>query len=205
MKRCVIVGGAPINDYNRIKGLFGGEDYVIVCDSGLKHLDKLCLTPNLIIGDFDSCDKPKTNIETIVLPREKDDTDSFFAVKEAVRRGFDEFLIFGAIGGRLDHSLGNISILLYLQGLGKRAKIVDDFSVMEIVSSYAEIDDSYSYFSLLAIDGAAEGVSIENAKFPLKNARISADYQYGISNEVIKGKIANVNIKKGVLLLIKVF
>ena len=113
MKRCVIIGGAPINDYNRIKGLLSDDDFIIACDSGLVHLEKSGITPNLIIGDFDSFDKPKTNIETIVLPREKDDTDSFFAVKEAVRRGFDELLIFGAIGGRLDHSLGNISILLY--------------------------------------------------------------------------------------------
>ncbi len=205
MKRCVIIGGAPINDYNRIKKLLRGDDFCIACDSGLKHLSGLGIQPSLIIGDFDSYEKPSTDTETIILPREKDDTDSFFAVKEGISRGFCEFLLIGAIGKRLDHSLGNISALLYLDSLGKKASIADDYSVMEIVSSTpAFVTDEYPYFSLLAVDGDASGITVKNAKFPLENAKITAGYQYGISNEVIKGKTAEISVKDGKLLLVKV-
>ena len=54
MKRCVIVGGADISNYGRINGIITGEDYVIFCDSGLKHMDKIAVNPSLIVGDFDS-------------------------------------------------------------------------------------------------------------------------------------------------------
>lgn len=205
MKRCIVIGGAPINDYNRIKSLLRTDDFYIVCDSGLTHINSLGIQPSLIIGDFDSYKRPNTDTETIILPREKDDTDSFFAVKEGVNRGFCEFLLIGAIGKRLDHSIGNISALLYLDSLGKRAGIADDYSVMEIVSSTpAFVTDEYPYFSLLAIDGTASGITVKNAKFPLENAKISPEYQYGISNEVIKGKTAEISVKEGKLLLIKV-
>ena len=204
MKRCVIIGGAPIADYKRIKALLRDDDFYAVCDSGLTHLQGLQITPSLIIGDFDSAERPITDTETITLPREKDDTDSFFAVKEAVARGFDEFLLIGVIGKRFDHSLCNISILLYLDKLGKKASIADDFSEMEIVSDRAYVTDEYPYFSLLAVDGDLQGVTVENAKFPLSDAEITASYQYGVSNEVIKGKTAVISIKSGRLLLVKI-
>ena len=205
MKRCVIIGGAPINDYRRIKALLNSGDYYIVCDSGLKHISALGILPDLIIGDFDSAEKPQTDIETIALPREKDDTDSFFAAKEAVKRGFCDFLLIGVIGKRIDHSIGNISFLLYLESLQKSARIADDYSVMEIISRKGEVASSEcEYFSLLAIDGDANGVNIKNAKFPLENAKITAGYQYGISNEAENGKTAEISIENGRLLLVKV-
>lgn len=205
MKRCVIVGGAPINNYEEISDSLREDDYFIFCDCGLSHREKLGIEPNLIIGDFDSYIKPETDIETIVLPCEKDDTDTVFAVKEALKRGFEEFLIIGAAGGRFDHTLGNISILTMLRRLNKKATLIDDFSEMEIISKEeVSISDSYPYFSLIAINGKAEGITIKNAKYPLESAAIEPDYQYGISNEVIKGKDARVFVESGELLLIKV-
>jgi len=105
MKRCVIVGGADIGSHEYIRDAICEEDYIIFCDSGLKHMDKLSVKPSLIVGDFDSHENPHLNVETIVLPCEKDDTDTVYAVKEAVQRGFDTFLLIGVIGGRLDHTL----------------------------------------------------------------------------------------------------
>ena len=205
MKRCVIVGGADINNYEYINEKIRKDDFVIFCDSGLKHLGKLEATPSLIVGDFDSHENPMMNVETIVLPCEKDDTDTVFAVKEALKRGFDEFVLIGVIGARLDHTLGNVSILLYLDSLSKKGIIIDNYSEMEIISTKcAYIDDAYAFFSLLNITGVAKGVTIKNAKYPLDNAQIECEYQYSISNEVIKGKRAEVTVSDGKLLLIKV-
>lgn len=206
MKRCVIVGGVDIGDYKRIRTYLYEDDFIILCDSGLKHIDALRVKPGLIVGDFDSHNNPHLDVETIVLPCEKDDTDTVFAVKEALKRGFDDFMLIGVVGARLDHTLGNVSILLMLDSLGKRAKIVDDYSEMEIVSNEpAYIEDSFAYFSLLNISGTAKGITIKNAKYPLENAEITCEYQYGISNEVFLGQIAEVSLRKGKLLLIKVF
>lgn len=206
MERCVIVGGAGIGDYKRICGYLKDDDFFVFCDSGLRHMNPLGVSPSLIVGDFDSHMRPDTKAETIVLPSEKDDTDTVFAVKEAIKRGFSEFLIIGAIGERLDHTLGNVSILLMLESRGKNGKIIDDYSEMEVVSSEpAFIDDSFSYFSLITLSDKAEGVTIENAKYPLTDAAITYEYQYGVSNEVTPGKVAKVSVKNGKVLLIKVF
>ena len=206
MKRCVIVGGADIGNYEYVRSLLSGEDFFVFCDSGLKHMDRLGVRPSLIVGDFDSHENPHLEAETIVLPREKDDTDTVYGVKEALKRGFDTFLLIGVVGGRLDHTLGNVSILLYLDAIGKKGVIVDDYSEMEIVSSSpVSVSDRYAYFSLLNVSGRAKGVTIQNAKYPLDNAEITCDYQYGISNEVLPGRTALVSVRDGRLLLIRVF
>ena len=203
MKRCVIVGGAPIGRYDRILPLLREDDYVIYCDSGLKHVEKLGRQPDLIIGDFDSHEKPETDVETIVLPTVKDDTDTMFAVKEGIRRGFDDFLMIGALGGRLDHTMVNVYSLLYLAEKGKNGTIADDFSVVRLVSrSPVEIGPEWAFFSLVNIDGSAHGVTIRNAKYELEDAEISCSFQYATSNEPLPGKTALVSLREGRLLLI---
>ena len=140
------------------------------------------------------------------MPCEKDDTDTVFAVKEAVKRGFTDFLLIGVVGARLDHTLGNIYVLEYLSSLGFTGKIVDDYSEMEYVtSSSALVEDSFAYFSTINISGVTRNISIENAKYPLHNAEIHSGYQYGISNEVLPGKTAKITVGEGSVLLIKVF
>ena len=206
MKRCVIVGGAHINNYVYIRSCLRKDDFIVFCDSGLKHLEALQAAPNLIVGDFDSHENPHLDVETIVLPCEKDDTDTVFAVKEAIKRGYDNFLLIGVVGARLDHSLGNVAILLYLDSLGKKGCIIDDYSEMEIVSDKpVSICDRYSFFSLLNITGCAKGITITGAKYPLDDGEITCEYQYGVSNEVLSGENAIVFVKCGKLLLIKDF
>lgn len=202
--RCVIVGGAEINNYDFIREKLYADDFVIFCDSGLKHLENLQVKPSLIVGDFDSHENPHLDVETIVLPCEKDDTDTVYAVKEALSRGFDNFLLIGVIGARLDHTLGNVSVLLFLDSLGKKGYIIDDYSEMEIVSNEpVSISDQYSFFSLLNITGCAKGITISGAKYPLVDGEITCEYQYGVSNEVLPEDIARVRVKEGRLLLIK--
>ena len=206
MERCVIVGGADISGYEYIKRQIRDDDFFIYCDSGLKHMERLGRKPGLIVGDFDSHEDPHMDVETITLPCEKDDTDTYFAVKEAIKRGYEEFMLIGVVGNRFDHTMGNISILLYLDSQGKKGVIIDDYSEMQIVSDNpVYIDDSYSYFSLLNISGTAKGIDITGAKYPLENGEITPEYQYGISNEVLPGKAAGVSVKEGRLLLVKVF
>ena len=206
MGRCVVVGGADISNYGFIREQLCDDDFVVFCDSGLKHLEQLQVKPSLIVGDFDSHENPHLDVETIVLPCEKDDTDTVFAVKEAIKRGFDNFLLIGVVGARLDHTLGNVSSLLYLDSLGKKGCIIDNYSEMEIVSDKpVSICDQYAFFSLLNITGCAKGITITGAKYPLADAEISCEYQYGVSNEVLPGNVSTVSVKDGRLLLIKIY
>ena len=206
MGRCVIVGGADINNYEFIREKLCADDFVIFCDSGLKHLEQLQAEPSLIVGDFDSHENPHLDVETIVLPCEKDDTDTVYAVKEAINRGFNDFLLIGVVGARLDHTLANVSILLHLDSLGKKGCIIDDYSEMEIVSDKPVfIQDDCSFFSLLNISGCAKDITITGAKYPLTGAEISCEYQYGVSNEVLPGEVATVSVTNGKLLLIKIY
>ncbi len=208
MKRCLIISAGEIRDYERAKSFLLPDDFFIFCDGGLTHAEGLCVEPDVIVGDFDSCDSEdlarwKDSCETVRLPREKDDTDTLFAVKLALEKGFDDFLLLGAMGGRFDHALGNISILLYLHGLGKKAVLVDDYSQMQIVGKEPfYIEDTCSYFSVLTVAGDVSGVNIKNAKYPLENAKLSADFQLGISNEVLPGKTAEVSVEKGRILVV---
>ncbi|MBQ6519039.1 MAG: thiamine diphosphokinase [Anaerolineaceae bacterium] len=204
MGRCVIIAGADIGNYKRIQAYLRSDDFIVCCDSGLKHCEELAVDADLIIGDFDSHENPNLPVETIVLPCEKDDTDTMAAVREMVKRGFDDFLLLGVFGGRLDHALANIYIMLWLVNRGKKVLAVDDQSEMEIITDKPVfISDQYPYFSLVSIAGNAENVTIKNAKYTLDNAVITPEYQYAVSNEPLPGKTAEVTVGRGALLLIK--
>ena len=214
-RRCVIVGGADIADYAGAGSRIAEDDYVIYCDSGLRHVEGLGAEPSLIVGDFDSYDDPHSDIETITLPIAKDDTDTAFAAREAMRRGFREFLFTGVIGARLDHTLVNVYLLTTLAENGCHGVIVDDHSEMELIEGYtdgegnvcpgrAEVPYDYPYFSLVALEGPVSGLSIRNAKFPIDDVELGPGYQYATSNEALPGMKAEIELKQGRLLLIKI-
>lgn len=202
-----MVGGAPLHRYEEIKKRIKAPDFVIYCDSGLYHRGKLGYAPSLILGDFDSHPRPapeeRSGAELIVLPCEKDDTDSMAAVKEALARGYEEFILTGVTGGRIDQTLANLSLLFFLEKQGKSALLLDDTARLRVVSPArpAEIADACRYFSLLALDGPAEGVSITGAKYPLQNAIITWENSFAVSNEVLPGGKARVSLANGLLLL----
>lgn len=213
-RRAVIIGAAAIGDYKRIASyLRPDSDFYIFCDGGLHHWRELerqlgrPLNPNLVVGDFDSHPVPN-NLSCLVirLPCEKDDTDTWFAAKEAIRQGFCDFLLVGVAGQRLDHTMGNLSILLHLHKLGLPVKLVDDYSEMEMVGKApVQVSDDFSYFSLLNVSGLAKGVTIRKAKYPLERAEISCGYQYAVSNQVLPGQTAEITVAQGNLLLLRVF
>ena len=204
-RRCVIIGGAGIADYGLMRSYLKEDDYVIYCDSGLSHMEGLGAAPSLIIGDFDSHEDPHMDVETITLPVAKDDTDTVYAAKTGMDRGYTEFLLLGVTGARTDHTLVNLYILTMLADNGCSGKIIDDFSEMELICAgeTANVTDDYPFFSLVALEGPAKGVTIKNAKFCLEDAEIGPSYQYATSNEPLQGRTAEITLKEGRLLLIK--
>ena len=205
MKRCVIVGGAEIKNYALIREYLRPDDYFIYCDCGLNHKDYLLREPDLIIGDFDSHSKPEDLNNVIVLPVVKDDTDTIYAVKEGIKRGFSDFILIGVTGGRADHSLANIYALMMLKNSGKHAVILDDYSEMSIINSGESVNIKWGckFFSLINISGLARGINITGAKYNLTDGEIASSYQYGVSNEVLNPEHdAQVSLREGSLLLV---
>lgn len=210
-RRCVVIGGAAISDYERIRGYLRDDDFIIYCDSGLRHMEGLGRRPSLIVGDFDSHENPHMDIETIILPVAKDDTDTVYAVREGRNRGFTDFLLAGVFGARLDHTLVNVYILFDLESNGCSALAVDDYSEIEVIAAdetagepgFAYVEDRYPFFSLLNMTGTARGITIRNAKFEVTDAEVTSNYQYATSNEVIPGRTAEISIREGKLLLIR--
>ena len=200
--RSVLVLGGTITDYAKAKASIDDEDYVIYCDRGLRHLEALGVKPSLAVGDFDSVPAPE-GVETVVFPPRKDDTDALCGLREGLRRGYTTFLILGALGGRLDHEMGNIYLLDYLHSHGADGEIADGVTTVEIVGKeWKRVRSGTKYFSLIAAFGRAEGIYIEGAEYNLTDGVIDPSYQYGISNET-RGEETRVRVEKGRLLLIR--
>jgi thiamine pyrophosphokinase len=213
--RAVIVCAAQINNYNQIKKNLRSDDFFIFCDGGLNHCMELNVVPDLILGDFDSYTEKKIeNIKTefskadiIILPKEKDDTDSMYAAKKVLEAGFTEVLMIGSAGNRFDHTMVNVSLLRFFYSNEIKAQIIDDCSVIQFIGqNKIEVSPEFSYFSIIVLSDKCSGVTITNAKYPLKDAKITGLWQYAVSNEVLdKAKSAEVSIKKGSALLVMDF
>ncbi len=201
MSRCVLVLGGEIKNYELVRSFLREEDYFLFCDKGLVHSSRLGVRVDLAVGDFDSC-VPHSIKEIVRFPSNKDDTDALCGLKEGIKRGYKEFLILGALGGRVDHEIGNIYLLEYLDRLGLYGRIENGSSYIEMVSSGKKtVKKGVKYFSLLAVFGKAEDIWIRGAKYNLEGKQIEPGFQYGISNECEEDE-AEILVKKGKLLLV---
>ena len=92
----------------------GRPAFVIAADQGLRYLEEAGITPDLIVGDFDSLGIVPQGANVVRHPVEKDDTDMMLAVKTGLARGYRTFVLYGGLGGRLDHTYANFQTLTYL-------------------------------------------------------------------------------------------
>ncbi len=200
MKRCVVVGASSLNI--NLKDYINNTDFIIAADKGWEYCFYNEITPNLVVGDFDSSKKPE-NLNTIVLPKEKDDTDTFFIARYIIENKFSEVLFIALSGGkRFEHTLANIQTMNFLSKNNIKAVMIDEYSKMIAVNNERITleKEENSYFSLVSF-GIAKGVSIKGAQYEIENATITDDYPIGISNE-FKEKSADIEVKDGSLLII---
>ena len=203
--RCVIVAGGDCD----IKHLecISDSDYVIAADRGLEYINIANVTPQLVVGDFDSFSGQfPSDVEVIKLPTHKDDTDLLYALRCGVEKCFDRFLILGGYGSRPDQ---NLAMLQSLKWVTENCRVKEikamccGFEVYAVSKSSLELEiDNNRYLSVFCIDSFAEGVSIEGAQYPLKNAILTSSFPIGVSNEG-RGKIT-VSVKNGTLIVMVV-
>ena len=212
MKYGIITGG-HIDDAFAIEWLNQNEyDCLIAADSGMNFLYRNGIVPDVIAGDFDSVDMDSmayfqgmNNVQIIRLNPVKDDTDTEFVIREAIRRGATEIIVLGATGTRLDHVFANV----YLMGIGLEEgvliQLVDKHNRIRMISDSLEIEKSEqfgSYVSVLPVKGDAKGVTLEGMKYPLENADIACFSSLGVSNEIVD-EVAKISVEQGVLLVIE--
>jgi thiamine pyrophosphokinase len=197
-KQCFIVGAGEFC------GSFLPEhdDYVIAADNGYTELVARGITPNLVVGDFDSLGSAPEHSNIIYSPAEKDDTDMMLAVKQGLARGCGRFIIDGGLGGRLDHTLANIQILAYIAQKGARGVLLGrDMCVTAVTDGSIAFKPRLSgIISVFCAGGKAEGVTLTGLKYPLDDAVLTNEYPLGISNE-FTGTPATVAVSKGTLIV----
>ncbi len=199
-RRCVVLGGGPIGEEEI--SLIRPLDTIWAADAGLRAARRFGLHPALCLGDWDSCERPQQAEELICLPAEKDDTDTHYAARLLIERGFDEALLLGGIGGRLDHTLANLCTLLYLVESGVRCWLVGEGSAVTALreGTMRLPRREGCYFSIFAADGAARGITLTGTKYPLRDAQLTAQFPLGVSNEILE-EWAQVTVKEGALYL----
>ncbi len=182
-------------------------DLKISADCGYENAKKLGIIPDMAVGDFDSgnADELPDKTEIVEVPTEKDFTDTELAADIAVEHGADSVIIVGGLGGRLDHTLSNLSLLEKLWRLGIRAIITDGKNRVRYIERTSELvpNIGFKYLSLIAADSVVKGVSLEGCKYPLKNAKLTrVSNGFSTSNEILKN-CALVSVKKGGLYIIE--
>ncbi len=178
------------------------DDLVIAADGGYDALKEHGIRCDLLIGDLDSITEIPSGLEIIRHPVKKDETDMMLAYLEGARRGFADFYILGATGGREDHTFANYCLLLHMADRGHRGFILSDTGTTLLIKN-AEISvsgEAGKHFSAFAFGAAAHGVTIKGLEYECEGATLTPDFPLAVSNRFI-GKAGMVSVTDGALLV----
>ena len=199
MAKCIVfcAGG-----FTQLLSPIQKEDYLIAADGGVRHSDRLGLTPNAVIGDFDSLGYTPEN--ATVFPVEKDDTDSMLAIRQALSLGYGEVVLYGALDGpRLDHTLANLQSLQFLADRNAIGYLIGETYIATVLKNgrLTFPEAAKGILSVFCMGQDAEGVTLRNLKYELTDGTLSAGFPLGVSNHFI-GEKATVTVKNGSLLVL---
>lgn len=199
-KVCIVVGAG---DFFETKIEKGENDLIIAADGGLLNLEKIGVTPDIVVGDFDSLGYVPKYENIITLNRDKDITDTWAGIEEGIKRGYKNFRIYGGTGGRESHTFANIQNLIKLTKMGFYGEMISENEVITAVKNgeIAFDKNHKGFISVFAYSDKAEGVSLKNLKYELDNVILTNGEPLGVSNEFI-GAEAKVGVKNGIILII---
>ena len=177
---------------------------VIAADAGYARCLALGITPDLVIGDFDSLDRAPDAANVVRLPVEKDVTDMDAAVSLALERGCSVLHLYGGMGGRPDHTLANYALLARLSRQGVRAVLYGEGYTVTAVTDGTLIltGGRGETVSVFAWTDKAEGVTLQGFQYPLEDAALTNTFALGVSNS-FAAETAVVSVRRGTLLLMR--
>jgi len=211
--RCIIVSGGVFSPAPEQQP----GDFVIACDRGYAYCERLGLTPDLFIGDFDSYSgavAPGVAVERLIP--EKDDTDTGHAITYALAHGFRTLVLTCALGGRLDHTLVNVYLLVMLREQGNlqnaanaavqgaSVTILDEGSVISFLThGTLRLKKRPGWgLSVFSLSDASTGVCLRGVKYELENAALDNRFPLGVSNE-FDAPEAEITVEQGVLMVMQ--
>lgn len=197
-KVCCIVAAGPS------EALICKDAFIIAADAGIQKLEAIGVTPDLVIGDFDSLDRTPEGDNVLVYPIKKNDTDTLLALKKAISLGYDRIVISGGMGGQLDHTVANLQSLLFarqrgvnaiISGYGQCAAVIDGSCSL----SFKGISEGR--LSVFAFGGEAVGVRVKGAEYEAQGISLLPSFPLGVSNSFV-GSDVSICLEDGVLLVI---
>ena len=199
-RTCLIFGAGEYGARTFTQAELSGG-FIIAADGGYERLRQWGITPDLAVGDFDSLGRAPEGVEVVQHPVMKDDTDMMLSVREGLKRGCTRFLLYGGLGGRLDHTLANLHILAYLARRGCPAFLLGEDAALTAVHNGGLTfgAEHTGTLSLFAWGGTAQGVTLTGLLYPLENAALTPEHPLGVSNEFL-GQTARVSVADGTLL-----
>lgn len=204
MGRCIIIVAYNTGSVRETLDI-RDDDYIICADGGYDLAAADGIVPDLLIGDFDSLSaQSPISGEIIRVPSEKDDTDLTICLDHALKMEFDEYIIIGGIGGRLDHTLGNIQALSYACDHIQKITLMDPNNTLIMLTGTQTTltkNPAKQYFSVFSFTERCTGVYITGAKYPLNNAEIRSNQTLGVSNE-FTGNSVKISASRGKLLIV---
>ena len=208
--KALIFAGAPIEDPSFCLDYREEGDVIICCDGGMHHTMALNLTPDYIVGDFDSV-RPEVleyyqgkDIPICQFPTKKDETDMELGILLALELGIKDIVLFGGIGDRFDHTLANAHLLLGLLKKGVRARLVDAKNCVELTDSHLTVTGKAGdLVSTIPLSLVVKGVTLKGFAYPLTDYDLALDDELVAVSNVLEGETGEVDIKEGYLYVIR--
>lgn len=181
-------------------------DYIIAADGGQNRAREFGLQPDCVIGDFDSTTLNEDfDCIYITYPAEKDLTDTEAALTHALEKGCRNVILLGGMGGRLDHTMGNIGLLDKYCNSFDHMEFIDGKNKMELLKDSGRTlkrDARYKYFGLVSLNAEASGIDIRGAKYELTGASLERASTLGVSNEFSEDTV-EICVREGTLLIVR--
>jgi thiamine pyrophosphokinase len=215
--QCLIIG--YVEDYQNSQRMrqhatrIKGEGAYLICvDSGGEAALAWSLQPDLLIGDMDSISsgtlrhyRKQNGVEILIAPHEKEETDLELALNHALKHNATRITIIGGLGGRLDHTLGNLYLLAIPPLQNVPTNLVAEKENIVLLhggkGAYTLNGTKGDTVSLIPLNGNAEGITLTNFYYPLKNETLYFGPGRGISNELV-ADTAQIELKSGLLLVV---
>jgi len=216
LTRILIFANGHLPDLDAARAIVHADDFILAADGGTHNALALGYTPNLIIGDLDSISDEErgklalssvegmkeAGVQVIQFPRDKNETDLELAIQHAAEMQPEQIVIVGALGGRLDQTLGNIALLSDFRLSTLDLRLDDGVEEIYFCRDQAEVHGrSGELVSLIPWGVPVEGVRTDGLRWPLSDETLYPDRTRGISNELL-GEQATVRIRSGLLLVV---
>ncbi|MBP1737126.1 MAG: thiamine pyrophosphokinase [Oscillospiraceae bacterium] len=177
--------------------------YVIAADAGLAYLQAHEIPADLVLGDFDSLGEIPEHPRLLLYPSQKNDTDMLLAVREGLSRGYQTFLLYGGMGGRLDHTIANLQTLSFLAERGAAGYLIGNGTAATAVKNGTLRFPHHctGIISVFSFDGTAHDVTLRGLKYELSDYEMTSSFPIGVSNE-FTGAPCSISVSDGTLLVL---